>query len=462
MIPSLRSFAASYNDLTGTIPSELLGVGLSHLYLDYNQLQGIPTGSSEHSWDGIQYIYLRHNRLSGSIPSVLGAKSTLQKLHLSSNQELSGSIPAELGSLSLQELDLSFTNLTGGIPASIGNLASLTSLKMTNTQLGGSIPPQIGQLTQLTFLNLASSGLVGTIPPHMGNMTSLRVWGMADNRLTGTIPAELAELSNLYLMYFSSNQLNGSIPSSLPRKLYKLGLAKNHLTGSIPTEIGTLPMYRQAPSSSGCYLHLAYNYLSGQIPKSIGNLRCLTQLDLRLNQFTGTLPPELSALSNLQVLKLSKPPAPFRGNHTGRLMISGTLPPEFGDLSNLNTLDVQNNGLSGTIPSSFGNLRKLYYINLIGNDLEGWQTPPKPPALSTFLFDVDSLLIPCRHATRVACKFNSDGHLRCRHEPLERHCPQQLQPLDQADNFVDELQSNEWNPTSSYRRIAFSASVDGL
>jgi len=91
------------------------------------------------------------------------------RLQLTSNN-LSGRIPAELGNLSgLRELDLAANAIVGPIPAAIGNLSQLEELRLTFNPLTGEIPPEIGKLSKLRRLNLASTeGLGGSIPAELG------------------------------------------------------------------------------------------------------------------------------------------------------------------------------------------------------------------------------------------------------------------------------------------------------
>ncbi len=105
----------------------------------------------------VTHLYLQHNNLSGAIPAALGDLTNLQYLNLSNNTRyiggmyiggLSGSIPAELGALTnLQYLDLSNNRLSGGIPVEFGALTNLTSLYLHRNMLSGSIPVEFGDLT---------------------------------------------------------------------------------------------------------------------------------------------------------------------------------------------------------------------------------------------------------------------------------------------------------------------------
>lgn len=54
----------------------------------------------------------------------------------------------------LATLSLSFNNLTGTLPASIGALPSLKSIRLAGNSLGGKIPASYGSSRSLTDLSL--------------------------------------------------------------------------------------------------------------------------------------------------------------------------------------------------------------------------------------------------------------------------------------------------------------------
>ena len=112
-------------------------------------------------------------------------------------------------------LDLSENQLSGTIPAEIGNLTSLTDLFLGRNQLSGTIPVEIGNLTSLEHLLLGGGQLSGTIPAEIGNLTRLISLGLEINQLSGTIPAELGNLTRLNSLDLSRNQLSGTIPAEL-------------------------------------------------------------------------------------------------------------------------------------------------------------------------------------------------------------------------------------------------------
>jgi|GEM_PF-1971026 len=275
---------------------------------------------------------------------------------LSSNN-LSGTIPAQLGQLShLQELWLSWNQLTGAIPAELGQLSNLEILCLYWNQLTGTIPAQLGQLSQLHWLYLYWNQLTGAIPAELGQLSHLEAIRMSGNQLTGAIPAELGQLSNLWMLDLSWNQLSGAIPAQLGQlsQFHTLWLSGNQLTGAIPAELGQLSNLQE--------LWLSGNQLTGAIPAQLGQLSLLQRLDLSGNQLTGAIPAQLGQLSQLQWLYLYDN------------QLTGTIPAQLGQLSHLGDLRLSGNQLTGTIPAQLGQLGQMssnLVIELSSNQLTG-------------------------------------------------------------------------------------------
>ena len=121
----------------------------------------------------------------------------MKRLLLGHN-ELSGEIPASLGNLTnLRYLELYSDGLSGEIPTELGNLANLQKLHLGSNELSGTIPVELGDLTNLRYLELGHNELSGSIPPELGDLTSLQRI-LHSNQLTGEIPVE-PRTSGLYL-----------------------------------------------------------------------------------------------------------------------------------------------------------------------------------------------------------------------------------------------------------------------
>ena len=322
-----------------------------------NWLSNAPMGE----WHGVitdsdglvTHLDLRTNQLTGEIPAELGDLTNLTELQLRSNQ-LTGAIPAELGNLTnLEGLYLYGNQLTGAIPAELGNLTNLTHLYLSGNQLTGEIPAELGNLANLQTLHLYSNQLTGAIPAELGSLPSLQSLWLQGNQLTGEIPAELGSLPSLEVLDLRTNQLTGEIPAELGNltNLKDLDLSNNQLTGEIPAELGYLTNVE--------VLRLASNQLTGEIPAELGNLTNLELLSLNRNQLTGEIPAELGDLTNLKGLSLY------------RNQLTGEIPAELGDLTNLKGLSLYRNQLTGEIPAELGDLSNLEYLYLFNNQLTG-------------------------------------------------------------------------------------------
>ncbi|XP_057521697.1 probable inactive receptor kinase At3g02880 [Amaranthus tricolor] len=131
----------------GSIPNGVLGnlSSLNFLSLRYNALTGsIPSDFS--NLNQLKFLYLQHNRLSGPIPEVLF------------------SIP------SLTRLDLSGNRFSGGIPLGFSNLRNIATLFLQENQLTGPIPDLKDD--NLKQLNVSHNLLTGTIPSQFCGMPS--------------------------------------------------------------------------------------------------------------------------------------------------------------------------------------------------------------------------------------------------------------------------------------------------
>lgn len=117
--------------------------------------------------------------------------------------------------------------------------------------------------------------------------------------------------------------------------------------------------------------------LNGTIPPAISELTHLRVLRLEDNQLTGNLPPELSSLTMLEVLDIGDWWA-------GRNNLTGNIPPQLGKLPNLKYLDLSGNGFDGSIPPELGKLSKLEELHLGDNPLEG-HIPPELGRLESLL-----------------------------------------------------------------------------
>ena len=121
-----------------------------------------------------------------------------------------------------------------------------------------------------------------------------------------------------------------------PLRVTSISLTRRGLSGSIPPALGYLPNLQ--------LLSLSENRLTGPIPAELASLRRLKSLGLSDNRLTGVIPLELTNLPNLELLSL----------YSNRL--TGDIPPALGKMSKLTTLHLFDNQFIGCIPLELSNV----------------------------------------------------------------------------------------------------------
>ncbi|VAI51332.1 unnamed protein product [Triticum turgidum subsp. durum] len=453
---SLKVIDLGSNNFTGIIPSSLTNLSaVQAIYFNTNQLEGvIPEGLGR--LGGLAYIDLGENRLSGTIPTALLNHSSLIGLGVGAN-DLCGKLPPDFGdqlpnleylllgvnhftgnlpaslvnSTKIYELDVSFNNFTGILPPEIGmlcpeqltlganqfmantvqdwefltlltNCTRLRTFSLQLNMLGGMLPISVANLSaQLELLYVGANEISGKIPFGIGNLVGLTQLQLANNQFTGSLPDTIGRLNSLQTLELQNNLVTGFMPSSLGNltQLLNLYTHNNMFEGPLPTSLGSLQEIISATFSN--------NKFTGPLPKDIFNLSSLSDaLDLSRNYFVGSLPPEVSGLTNLAHLYLS------RNN------LSGPLPNTLSNCQSLIELGLDDNSFDSSIPSSISNMRGLMLLNLTKNMLSG--VIPKDLGLMSGLQEL-----------YLACN-NLSGHIP---ESLENMAS--LYQLDLSFNHLD-------------------------
>lgn len=178
---------------------------------------------------------------------------------------------------------------------------------------------------------------------------------------------------------------DGIIIGGEPLRVTTMVLSDRKLSGTIPPELAALTNLQE--------LDLHSNQLTGPIPHQLGTLTNLQGLWLYSNQLTGPIPPQLAALAKLRELSLrdnqlsgSIPPqlgalTNLQGLWLYNNQLTGSIPPQLGAIASLQVLDLRNNQLSDTIPPQLGMLANLQGLGISGNRLSG-NVPPQLASLT--------------------------------------------------------------------------------
>ncbi|KAM7466645.1 hypothetical protein LguiB_014207 [Lonicera macranthoides] len=361
-LSSLETLYAAFNLFEGSIPNTLGELqNLKEIQFSVNKLSGtVP--SSIYNLSSLTFISLVSNKLIGTLPQDLGLRlPRLQELQMWDNS-FNGTIPLSLSNASeLARIDFSNNYFTGKVP-NFGSLKNLTDLGLNYNYLGTGEGDEMNMLIEsltncslLYLLSVTFNDLGGTIPSSVGNLsTQLRDFGVAVNRISGSIPSGFGNLVNLERVQMGQNMFAGQIPNDIGKlqKLRLLHLSANQLSGPIPFFLGNMSFLSLA--------FLDYNTLEGTIPSSLGNCKNLLDLDLSGNNLNGTIPKELFNAPALSIALILS---------NNRLV--GPIPSEVGKLIFLAKLHVSENGLSGELPNELSSCSSLVDLNLGGNFFRG-------------------------------------------------------------------------------------------
>jgi Leucine-rich repeat (LRR) protein len=132
-------------------------------------------------------------------------------------------------------IKLSNNNLHGTIPASLGNITTLTALDFSGNRLAGTLPSSLGACSQLSSFSARNASLSGPFPKILSSLKDIQFLDLSHNALTGTLPAQPID-PNAGLEFFSvaHNQLAGEVPPALCKMPLHIGchLEGNKFTGA--------------------------------------------------------------------------------------------------------------------------------------------------------------------------------------------------------------------------------------
>ena len=316
-------------------------------------------------------------------------------------------------------LELPGNELAGEIPAEIGGLGGLSSLRLHSNDVSGAIPAELGKLTRLRRLELDNNELAGGLPPEMGGMKALNYLDVAHNRnVMGIVPHTFAGL-DLGTFYSTDTEL--CVPPSLKAWFDEIPETDNptpctdRLVVEPPSlyfeSLGdTITLSATAVGAEGDTLYgAAVTWTSGDAAVATVDSTGLvtttgygtTQVAAASDSLTDTVDVEVVfKLSDREILEilyettdggnwtdttnwLSDEPLSewfgIRTDESGKVdsvglrgnNLSGSIPSELGELDSLLYLDLSLNDIGGHIPGELGALKRLSHLHVTNNSLEG-------------------------------------------------------------------------------------------
>ncbi|KAJ4822275.1 hypothetical protein Tsubulata_006382 [Turnera subulata] len=427
-LTSLAVLNLGNNNFNSTIPRWLFNISnIRDLNLGNNDLQGCLTPEMG-NLSLLISANLFSNYLECEIPATLGKLCNIRELYLSFNQ-FSGDVSGVIHSLSagcakhsVQLLDLRDNELSGMIPAALGNLLHLESLRIGPSDVRGPIPATIGRLLYLKALDLRYNKLNGSIPESLWGLSKLEVLDLSGNLLDGTVSEHhLLKLTSLTYLYMSDNLLAFDVTSSWipPPQLRRIGLSSCKVGPRFPGWLqslwnisvlemsnasisDTVPDWFDTISSNFFLLDLSYNQIQKSLPKIRKSSTATRRIIyLHSNMFEGPLIPFPPDVAELDI---------------SNNLLLGNIPPEIGNLmTEVEIFSLSNNYLNGAIPNSFCNMRQLRALLLSQNQFSG-------------------RLPQCWRKLQKLEVLDFSGNLLSGHIPPSLGSPRQLQSLHLENN----------------------------
>ncbi|XP_069718086.1 leucine-rich repeat-containing protein 40 [Phaenicophaeus curvirostris] len=402
---ALEELDLSNNRLTDIPTSFALLINLVRLNLACNQLKNLPADIS--AMKSLRQLDCTKNYLE-TVPPKLATMASLEQLYLRKNKLRS--LPEFPSCKLLKELHAGENQIEILNAENLKHLSSLSVLELRDNKIK-SVPDEITLLQKLERLDLANND-ISRLPYTMGNLPQLKFLSLEGNPLRTirrdllqkgtqellkylrskiqddvtspggeppvtamTLPSEsrvnMHAITSLKLLEYSEKQA-AVIPDEMfdavgSHRVATVNFSKNQLN-EVPPRIVEL-------KDSVCDVNLGFNRISS-LSSEFCMLHKLAHLDIR-NNFLTTLPEEMEALTQLQVINLSFnrfkafPSVLYRIVTLETILLSnnqvGSIDPlQLKKMERLGTLDLQNNDLL-QVPPELGNCENLRTLLLEGN-----------------------------------------------------------------------------------------------
>ncbi|XP_010466732.1 PREDICTED: receptor-like kinase TMK4 [Camelina sativa] len=357
----------------------------------------------------LKTLALQRNRLTGKIPS-FAKLSSLQEIYIDENFFLGVETGAFAGLTSLQILSLSdCRNITPwGFPSELVDSTSLTTIYLDSTNIFGALPDVFDSFASLQNLRLSYNNITGVLPPSLSKSSIQNLW--INNQLmgmTGTIEV-LSSMTSLSQAWLQKNQFSGPIPDlSKSENLFDLQLRDNALTGIVPPTLLSLGSLKNVTFDN--------NKLQGPFPffppdvklSTKGNVFCTSVPGQSCSPQVTTLlavagglgyPPMLAeswkgddACSGWAYVSCDSGGKNVITLNLGKHGFNGFISPAIANLTSLKSVYLNDNNLSGVIPKELTLMTSLQLIDVSNNNLKG--EIPKFPASVKFNYKPGNSLL---------------------------------------------------------------------
>ncbi|XP_055803541.1 probable LRR receptor-like serine/threonine-protein kinase At3g47570 [Solanum dulcamara] len=162
-------------------------------------------------------LILSLNPLNAMLPKSISNLSSLEMFY-AEGCHLKGYLPNEIRNLRNQ-YSLKDNDFTGIIPTTVSSLEKLQQLSLGANRISGPFPvalcdlpkvfPKVGNLKAAILLDLSWNQISGNIPSTLGGLQKLIQLSLAHNRIEGSIPETFGKLIDLETLDLSYNNMSG-------------------------------------------------------------------------------------------------------------------------------------------------------------------------------------------------------------------------------------------------------------
>ena len=249
-----------------------------------------------------------------SIAELKGAVSQLERDALIAIYDATGGSTSWIG----------MTNWNTDTPVSTWKGVSTTGNKVISLALQsfnpvGQLPEELGGLIHLEqlFIGLGDLNLTGPIPASIGNLTKLRKFWIQGTGMSGEIPASIGNLINLFEIRLLGNNFTGVLPASMSNlnKLESVGLTGNEVLGKRSSFSGAIPF--NSPIANIALSENQYDFSDIEPFVQAGNFKSFVYSPQNTNDIAQTIESGFGADITLNVndTNLNRTSAPTAMNN---------------------------------------------------------------------------------------------------------------------------------------------------
>ena len=226
---NMESAFFAYNGFTGPLPDFTFSTKLQEFYASFNFLTGtIP--SSVTKLGKLHSFRVNRNLLHGTLPPNFGDLTAMVFLAIGGNS-FEGTLPSMRRWSGLLYLDTVINKLTGSIPTYFTQMPKLVYVSLGFNNFHGHLLSSYANLTDLIYFNVESNFLSSPLPTFN---VALLLLNTRNNFMSGTLPLSYNKLTRMQAFSVETNIMHGTIPESYSNLLsltYYFNLRQNLFSG---------------------------------------------------------------------------------------------------------------------------------------------------------------------------------------------------------------------------------------